>query len=165
MKRLGLVIIAACCAASAGCGAYKTTPKTAKGIQTIAVPFFVNRTPEPDIELIITERIIDNLIIDNTLKVVDEDDADAVLDGVIISFENRPFSFNRDLNAEEYLVVVTVRATLYNRKTNEPIWEKKNFRGDGSYFIESVDRTYQVALDESIREITEQILNITVQDW
>ena len=165
MKRAGVIVVVILCVVSVGCGAYKTTPKTAKDIKTIAVPFFVNKTTEPDLELTITERFIDNLITDNTLKVVDEDEADALLEGVIIHFENRPFSFDRELNAEEYHVVVTVRATLYNRRTNEPIWESKSFRGDGSYFLESSERTYQVALDESIKEITDQILNITVQDW
>jgi len=165
LKLPGLIFLTILCVVCAGCGAYKTTPGTAKGVQTIHIPFFVNKTSEPDLELTITERFINNLIVDNTLKVVDEDDADALLDGVIISFSNRPFSFNRELNAEEYLVVITVRATLFDRKTNTPIWEAKSFRGDGSYFLESSDRTYLVALDESIKEITDQILNITVQDW
>jgi hypothetical protein len=64
-------------------------------------------------------------------------------------------------------VVVTVVATLFNRRTNEPIWEKRNFVGDGSYFVEEVEngRTFDDAVEESVREITERILNITVQDW
>jgi outer membrane lipopolysaccharide assembly protein LptE/RlpB len=150
----------------AGCG-YSTTSRTAKDIKTIYVPFFENRTPEPNLEISVTERIIQNLVNDNTLKVVPENAADAVLDGQITDFKNQPFSFNQNLNAEEYHVVVTVVVTLFNRRTNEPIWENRNFVGDGSYFVEQVEngRTFDEAVEESIREITERILNLTVQDW
>ena len=149
-----------------GCG-YSTTSRTAKDIKTIYVPFFENKTSEPNLEISVTERIIDNLVQDNTLKVVSENAADAVLDGEIVGFKNQPFSFNQDLNADEYHVVITVVVTLFNRRTNEPIWERKNFVGDGSYFLEQVEsqRTFDDAVQESVREITERILNLTVQDW
>ena len=150
-----------------GCGYYGTSSRTAKGIKSVAVPFFENRTAEPNLEIIVTERVIDNLVADNTLSVEDESGADAVLEGVIVSFKNEPFSFNRELNAEEYHVVVSVEASLFNRTLNEPIWEKQTIRGDGSYFVDSAEegRRYEDALAEAIKEITDRILNLTVQDW
>lgn len=146
---------------------YRTTSRTAKGIRSIAVPFFRNKTSEPNLEITVTERIIDNLVEDNTLKVVDEDRADSILEGAIVGFVNAPFSFNQELNAEEYHVVVTVQLSLFNRKLNEPIWEKKTIRGDGAYFLEGGEEgfTYENALEEAVKEITDQILNLTVQDW
>jgi len=159
------------CAATAlalavACG-YSTTSRTAKDIRTIYVPFFENKTSEPNLEISVTERVIQHLVTDNTLKVVTEDGADAVLEGQIVEFRNQPFSFNSELNAEEYHVVIRVVATLYNRRQNEPIWQNRSFQGDGSYFVEQVEdgRTIDDAIDESIREITERILNLTVQDW
>ena len=148
------------------CG-YSTTSRTAKDIKTIYVPFFENKTSEPNLEISVTERVIQNLVTDNTLKVVSEDGADAVLEGQIVEFRNQPFSFNSELNAEEYHVVIRVVATLYNRRANEPIWKDRAFQGDGSYFVEQVEpgRTIDDAINESIREITERILNLTVQDW
>jgi|SRR5712672_1661533 len=160
------IAVAAVALMLSGCG-YSTNTRTAKDIKTIYVPFFENKTAEPNLEISVTERIISNLVADNTLKVVPENGADAVLDGEIVEFKNQPFSFNKDLNAEEYHVVVTVVCTLFNRRTNEPIWDKRNFVGDGSYFVEQVQggRTFSDAVDESIKEITDRILNLTVQDW
>ncbi len=156
--------MAAACALACG---YSTTSRTAKDIKSIHVPFFENETAEPNLEISVTEQVIDNLVTDNTLKVVPEDGADAILDGRIVEFTNKPFSFNQDLNAEEYIIVIRVTATLFNRRTNEPIWQDKSFQGDGSYFIEQVEngRTFDDAVQESLREITERILNLTVQDW
>lgn len=149
-----------------GCG-YSFNSRTAKDIKSIAVPFFVNRTPEPNLEIQVTELVIESLIRDNTLKVVQERDADAVLEGVIVGFENRPFSFNSELNAEEYHVVVRVEASLFSRAANAPIWEKKVFKGDGSYFVDAAVEglSFEEARQEAVFEITEQILNLTVQDW
>jgi outer membrane lipopolysaccharide assembly protein LptE/RlpB len=153
-------------AAVSGCG-YSTTSRTARDIKSIFVPFFDNKTAEPNLEITVTERLINFMILDNTLKVVDEDEADAILEGEISQFRNQPFSFNQDLNAQEYIVVIKVIATLYNRKTNESIWQSRSFEGNGSYFVEGAEdgRTFNDAVAECIEEITDQILNITVQDW
>ena len=150
-----------------GCGFYSTSSRTAKDIKSVWVPFFENRTSEPNLEITVTERIIDNLVADNTLSVKDEVNADAVLEGKIVSFQNVPFSFNRDLNAEEYHVIVTVEATLYSRRLDQPIWEKQLIKGDGSYFVDTDEEgfRYEDAIAEAIREITDRILNLTVQDW
>jgi outer membrane lipopolysaccharide assembly protein LptE/RlpB len=162
-----LIALAAVCLA-AGCGYYSTTSRTAKDIKSIHVPFFDNLTTEPNLDITVTERIVDFLLIDNTLNVTEEDYADAILTGEIIEFINRPFSFNTELNAEEYHVVVKVKVSLYNRRKNEPIWTEQVISGDGSYFVDVADenaQTFDGAVDESITEITERILNLTVQDW
>ena len=161
--RTSVIVI---CAALVGC-AYSTTSRTAKGIETIAVPFFENKTSEPNLELQVTELVINNLVADNTLKVVDENIADALLDGRIVEFRNLPFSFNDELNAEEYRVIITVNVTLFNRRLNEPIWENQIIKGDGAYFLDvpTPGLAFEDAVNESIFEITERILNLTVQDW
>jgi len=150
-----------------GCGYYSTKPLTPKDIKSVAVPFVENRTSEPNLEIIVTEIIVNSLVEDNTLAVEDESQADAILEAVIVSFRNLPFSFNRELNAEEYHVTISVEATLFNRVLKKPIWDKKVIKGDGSYFLDSTEPgfTYEDALAESIEEITDRIINLTVQGW
>jgi outer membrane lipopolysaccharide assembly protein LptE/RlpB len=161
------IVTAALTALAWGCGYYSTSSRTAKDIKSIAVPFFENTTLEPNLEIIVTERIIDNLVADNTLSVKNEAEADAVLEGKIVSFQNVPFSFNRELNAEEYRVVISLEATLYKRGFDETIWEKQTIKGDGSYFVDTDEEGFRFedALAEAVKEITDRILNLTVQDW
>ena len=150
---------------SVACG-YGTNTRTAKDIKTIYVPFFENRTSEPQLEITFTDGIIQSLVNDNTLKVVSENAADATLDGEIVSFKAQPFSFNESLDADEYHLVITVSCTLFNRRTNEPIWQHQTFVGTGSYFLEGDSgRTRADAMDQAIQEIRDRILNLTVQDW
>ena len=166
MKR-AYIISAVFVVLALGCGTYSTRSRTAKDIKSIAVPFFENQTSEPNLEIIVTERVINNLVADNTLSVKDEADADAVLEGKIVSYQNMPFSFNRDLNAEEYRLIISVEATLYSQRLDQPIWEKQIIKGDGAYFVDTNEDgfRYEDALAESIKEITDRILNLTVQDW
>jgi outer membrane lipopolysaccharide assembly protein LptE/RlpB len=152
----------------AGCGYYSTKSKTAGDIKSVSVRFFENRTPEPNLEIAVTELITDKLLIENVLKVVDEQQADAILEGGIVEFQNVPFSFNEDLNAEEYHVIITLEATLYKRADNEPVWAKQRLKGDGSYFIGATEGegfSFSDARQEAIFEIAERIINLTVQDW
>lgn len=147
------------------CG-YGTKTRTAKDIKSIYVPFFENKTSEPQLEITFTDGIIQSLVNDNTLKVVSESAADATLDGEITNFKDQPFSFNQSLDANEYHLVITVSCTLFNRRTNEPIWQHQTFVGTGSYFIEGDNgRTRADAMDQAIQEIRDRILNLTVQDW
>lgn len=150
-----------------GCG-YRTSSRTAKDIKSIYVPFFENQTSQPSLEITVTEQIINDLISDNTLKVVRENEADAVLDGKIVEFRNQPFSFNPgNLSAQQYVVVIRVVATLFNRRTNEAIWKDRSFQGNGNYFVESTanGQTFEQAVSQCIDQITQQILNLTTQDW
>ena len=165
--RQGSVRILVACATLliVACG-YGTKTRTAKDIKSIYVPFFQNRTSEPQLEITFTDGIIQSLVNDNTLKVVPENGADATLDGEIVNFKDQPFSFNESLNADEYHLVITVACTLFNRRTNEPIWQHQQFVGTGSYFLEgNSGRTRADAMDQAIQEIRDRILNLTVQDW
>lgn len=159
--------VSAALMALSGCGHYSTTSRTAKDITSIHVPFFGNDTAEPNLEITVTETIIQNLVDDNTLKVTTRENADAVLDGRIVEFQNRPFSYNNELNAEEYHVSVRVLVSLFNRRTNQPMWQDRSMQGTASYFVENVEggNTFDDAVAEAITQITERILNLTTQDW
>jgi len=154
------------------CGVYSTKSRVAKDVKSVAVPFFENQSAEPNLEIIFTELLVGALIEDNTLKVTTEEHADAILEGVILGgpqeFINRPNSFNQELNAEQYLLRITIVATLYNRVTNEPVWSNKRFSGQATYFLNATSTQgfdFEDARAEAIREITENILNVTIQDW
>jgi len=153
----------------ASCGYYSTSGRTAGDIKKIAVPYFKNDTAEPDIEIDTTQRIIDALIKDNTLKVVSEDEADAILEGSIIEYKNIPFTFsenNQSIQAEQYRLVIGLNVSLFSKKKNDYIWENKKITAHGDYYLESTtDQTYEKALENVYNDIVESILSSTVQEW
>jgi len=166
-RKSGLLSICLAAVILTGCGYYSTTSRTAKDSKSVYVPFFSNETTQPDLDIQVTESIIDDLVDDNTLSVVNEDQADAILQGRIVSFENRPFSFNLDLDAQEYRIRIQVIASLYRRRTNDPIWENRTIAGVSTYFVEPIEgeNDFDAAVDQAVFTISERFLNLTTQDW
>jgi hypothetical protein len=151
------------------CGYYRTTSRTAGDIKKVAVPYLTNSTAEPDIEIEITDHIIAGLVRDNTLKVVDEDEADAILEGSIQDYRNVPFTFERgetQIQAEQYRLFIGIRVSLFNRSENTYIWENKVINAHGDYYLETTgDQNYENALEGIYTDLVEGILASTVEDW
>lgn len=155
----------------ASCGYYSTSSRTAGDIKKIAIPYLKNETPEPEIEIEITDKIIEGIIKDNTLEVVTDSESDAILEGSVVDYQNVPFTFNKmpnesDIQAEQYRLVIGLRISLFNHLENTYIWENKTIRAQGDYYLETTsERDYDHALKEVYREIVESILSTTIQEW
>lgn len=148
------------------CGVYSTKGRTAGNIKKIAVPNLSNETAQPDIEAEITTNLRNGLIKDNTLKVVAEGEADAVLEGTVVDYKNVPFTFNTDLQAEQYRLMIGLNVSLFNPKDNTYIWKDRRIDAHSDYYLETTtDRTYDRALEEVYKDIVEGILNATTQEW
>jgi hypothetical protein len=169
--RRALICLTVLAVLSASCGYYSTSSRTAGDIKKIAIPYLKNETPEPEIELEITDKIIEGIIKDNTLEVVTDSEAEAILEGSIVDYQNVPFTFNKrpdetDIQAEQYRLLIGLRISLFNRGENTYIWENKLIRAHGDYYLEAdSERDYAHALEEVYREIVESILSTTIQEW
>jgi len=154
---------------AASCTYYGTTSRTAGDIARISVPYFSNKTSEPDVEIEITDQIILGIAKDNTLKVVDETEADATLEGTVAKFRNTPFTFEHgetQIQAEQYRLLIEIQVSLFSPSQNAYIYENKVIRAHGDYYLETtVDQNYENALEEVYQDLVEGILAATVQDW
>ena len=151
------------------CAYYGTTSRTAGDIARISVPYFMNKTSEPDVEIEITDQIILGIAKDNTLKVVDESDADAILEGAVTKFRNTPFTFEQgdsQIQAEQYRLMIEIKVSLFSPSENAYIYEDKLIRAKGDYYLETtLDQNYENAIEEVYQDLVEGILAATVQDW
>ncbi len=151
------------------CGYYRTTSRSAGDIKRISIPYIGNETAEPDIEIEITQKIIDGIINDNTLKVVSDEDADGILEAVITEYRNIPYTFSEsgtEVQAEQYRLVIRLKASLFDKRKNIYIWENKTINATGDYYLETTsEQTYEKALEDVYRDIVEAILSSTVEDW
>jgi hypothetical protein len=130
------------------------------------VPNIANETSQPNIEIEITDNIRDGLIKDNTLKVVPEAEADAVLEATVVEYSNVPYTFNTELQADQYRLVIALVASLFNPKDNSYVWKDRRIEGRSDYYLETTtQRTYATALEEVYKDIVEGILNATAQEW
>jgi hypothetical protein len=164
-----MIIALFCAIVAVSCTFYGTTSRTAGDIARISIPYFTNRTSEPDVEIEITDQIILGIAKDNTLKVVDESESDATLEGSVTKFRNTPFTFAQDetqIQAEQYRLMIEIKVSLFSPSKNAYIYEDKLIRSHGDYYLETnVDQNYENALMEVYQDLVDGILAATVQDW
>lgn len=111
-----------------GCGYQMVGKEThvPSGLDSIAIPTFVNKTLEPGIEVPFTQAFLREFILDRRVKVVDRKEADSVLEGVIKSFNIFSVSYDRSGLVLEYQATVVADLTL-KKRTGEILWVEKNF--------------------------------------
>ena len=169
MNKRALFLVAAAAAAVASCAYYGTTSRTAGDIERIAVPYFSNMTSEPSVEIEITDEIVRGIARDNTLKVVDETEADATLEGAVTKYRNTPFTLEQgddQIQAQQYRLLIEIKVSLFSPSKNAYIYENKLIRAHGDYYLETTgDQNYENALEEVYQDLVEGILSATVQDW
>jgi outer membrane lipopolysaccharide assembly protein LptE/RlpB len=125
-----------------GCAGYQIgpiKPKTMREIKTIAVPSFKNDTLEPRVEVLLASSVIKQLQQDGTYKVVDESEADAILEANLEEVIRRPARSVRGntLQTREYTLTLRVRYRVTDRKGH--ILEQRAVNGQTSFFVTGTD--------------------------
>jgi len=154
-------------AAAAGCAYSTSRGRVDENIQRVYVEYLDNHTPEPNIGVDLTNAIIESIQVDNTLKVVSEADADAIINGRVTRYNLKPLGARQDLTVNEYQVQIAVMLSFNVRATGETIFKDKRFLGTGVYVLDDPtgQTTERTAKTEAGREIVIDILAIVVEDW
>jgi hypothetical protein len=150
---------------TAGCGYGFKSGQVREGLETVGVAFFENRSTEPDAEIALTEAVIRLLIEDRTLRIADEQVADAILYGTIRRYTFREAFFGENRQAEEYRVDIEVEVQMVDRRSGETIVGPERVKGTGSFFLEDGPEAEEQARLDAATMIVQGILNLVVEEW
>ncbi len=149
---------------SVGCGYYSFKGLLPSSIKNVAIPLFDDRTAYPGVREDLTNKVIDEFISDNTLRVTDESDADIIISGSINSITQRAAVLTKGETVEKYQIFVNVKAKCEDIKNNKILWEKSfNEFGDMEGAGSQDERDQAIA--DAIEKITENIINNTLAYW
>ncbi len=150
-----------------GCGVYSAnTGRVDESMKLVAVRYLENMTAEPNIGVDLTDAIIYALQLDNTLKVVEENDASNILSGKVMRYHLKEVFARENLTVNEYQVQIAVILDLTSRATGEKIFTKKRFTGTGNYVLDDPAGTSEeTARREAAEEIVKDILALVVEGW
>jgi hypothetical protein len=150
-----------------GCGVYSASSgRVDEAIKRVAVQYLDNNTPEPNLGVDLSDAIIEAIQIDNTLKVVDEADADSIISGKVVRYNLKEVFAKENLTVNEYQVQIAVVLDFSIRATGEKLFSKKRFTGTGNYLLDDpngVDE--EAARKEAAGEIVRDILAQVVEEW
>lgn len=170
IKRFSALALLAFTFVSCGYTQKTTLPQ---GIETIYVDTVKNRIPiqdvyvyVPGLEMDITNSIIRRLQIDGNLKVVERENADAVLEADLVDFEQEGLRFTSLEEVEEYRLYIVLDLKLIDGKTGEIIWEEPSFSGETEYFVDDFKGiSRQAASEQAVEDLARNVVDRIVEDW
>jgi len=163
----------------AGCG-YTSRSMIADKYRTIYVAPFVNKVDitreeysankyriyRPFLETDITKTVIDKFLSDGNLHPTQEESADLVLRGELVEFRRDALKYNINEDITEYRLNLMVNISLWDRKTNNLVWEEKNFTGDATYFASGLlAETENDAINSALADLSRRIVERTIENW
>ncbi|MFH1791775.1 MAG: LPS assembly lipoprotein LptE [Candidatus Omnitrophota bacterium] len=176
----GLTALAALCLfAVSGCG-YTTSSIVYGGAKTIFIDNFVNKINvaqevtdarmyigyRSGMEIEVTKDIRNEFIVDGTLKIVPENQADLILRGDLVEFQKEALVFDSADNITGFRVNIVVSLKLIYRPSGKVVMDVKRFTGESTYrttgeFAQSEDQAIQRATED----LAARVVEIIVQGW
>jgi len=147
---------------TASCGIYTFSPSALGGIKSAAVPVFDNQTTQYGIGELLTSALSQKLVSDNTLKVLPESQADAVIKGTVVAYSRDPYTYTASETVQEYICRIGIKVKFVKTRNDQTIWEE-TLSDYGTYASDT--ESEQTGIDRAIDKLVDQILNKTVKDW
>lgn len=145
-----------------GCGVYTFNPKGKATISSLAILRFENRTPEYGLTDRITDDIIDAFIADGTFKILPSDAAESILEGVLVRYQRKPYTYDQSDQVQEYKVEMDFDITLKNAADDSQIWSE---RINQIAIYDVIEETEEDAQQKVIVLLIEDIINKTTRSW
>jgi outer membrane lipopolysaccharide assembly protein LptE/RlpB len=127
--------------------------KAPEGVRTIAVTVLENRTRESGIERVFTNDLVFEFTRSKVLRVVEKDQADAILSGIIKSMGEQTISHTASYDSGERRVVITLDLALKSQDGGI-LWSDAALSDREVFKVFPDDR---LATDRSRREAIEAI--------
>jgi hypothetical protein len=153
---IGLVLLGV-----SGCGVYSFSAG-GKTFSSVNVSPFDNDTKEFLLGDRLTDALVDAFIQDNTVQIKEPSQAEAILNGTVLSYRREAHTYDQQDNVQKYSVKVAVRVKVVKSGTDDTIWEK-DFYAEGIYDANS--ETEEDGQSRVIALLTADILNQTTKSW
>ena len=173
MKRAMILGLAALLLLGA-CNRYSTSSRDRSLRGNVHIPILRNDTSQAGLELELTERIVEAIERDGLLTILpSEEDADFLLRGSIVSYDERASYTGASGFAEEYQLSLAILMDfeVLDRAGNPDAPEDWNrtLRSQASFYLEDTDAgetlTREEAEEQVRLQIIEDILNAIFGDW
>ncbi len=165
MKVLINILLPVLITASTGCYSF-TGASVPSHLRTVAITLMDDQTGlgEASLRERMTRTLTDLFIRDNSLEVADKSTADSILDGVIVSARDEIVSVGGGETVNKRRINMAVKVVYQDMKVRKKVYEK-TFNNYGDYDPSAGFAQRQLAFDEAIRKISEDILLETVSGW
>ena len=153
-RRLKKIINIASIFLIVGCSYYSMAGSIPANIKNVNIPLIENDTAEFEISENLTSKIIQEIAIQNILRITDDSNSDSTILGVITNASDGPFSFDSNEQVDEYRFSLSLKVIWIDNENEKNLIEK-TFTGFGNYSInndpssDGIDNDNDGILDEN----------------
>ena len=119
-----------------GCAYYSMAGSIPPNIKNVSVPLFINETVEFELSEKLTSGIIQEIGSQNIVKITNDIDSDSIINGVISSVSDGPYSFNNNEQVSEYRFSLSVKVSWVDNNDGNILFDK-TFSAFGTYSIDN----------------------------
>lgn len=166
-KALFLFLVLISVLVNFGCGAYSFTGASVPPhLKSIAIPVVDDRSGsgEPGLREMLTDKLIQKFIDDNTLQVTEKNKADALLECTITSLSDAPSVVAAGEQVQSRRITISVQVSYKDLVKRKTIYQK-SFSNYGDYASTGSIAERNSAVENAIDNISEDILLETVSGW
>lgn len=138
-------------------------------VHKVYIPLFTNRTAEPQLENLLSSNVSEVFARNaNIFQVEKQQQAEAILEGTIVSYGNRALSYDSNDDISEYRATMIVEVKLRQVTDGRLLWQGKVSWDDE--YVAADDKTVQEDLErDAIEEISlrlaEELLSRLLSDF
>lgn len=159
LLKLGIVILFSLLVLFGGCR-YQWQAPFPSSISKIAIPTFLNETFEYGLEETLTSLVIEEFLLDGRLDIVEENEADLILEGRVDYYLKELLSGTA--GAEEYRVRIRVEISLISGEEREVLGKIEKMT---DYSLVGMTQTEDEAKNETCREIGQELVRLIWEEW
>lgn len=136
--------------------------KMPEGINTLAIPFFDNRSGRPGVDSVITLDLADEF--SSSVELTERDEADAVLIGVVKDYHLQGVTYTSDDIVRERRLTVRVAAVLMRRSDGEVLWSEESLSYSADFIIDLDNPTATVDAEYTALRIISSNLSRLIKE-
>ena len=154
-----------------GCLGYRVgdiSGRNLQGVRSVYVPVAKNASLEADVQVIVTDAIIQRFNSDGTLEVNQNENADSELDVTISDVHRTPVasSTSNILVTSEYQLVITAKATYTNRRLGRKIFENISVNGTTTFYTQAdILEGERQALPLAAQDLAQNTVKLVTEGW
>jgi hypothetical protein len=154
-----------------GCAGYRVgdiSGRHLQGVRSVYVPVAKNSSLEADLQVLVTDAIIQRFNNDGTLEVNQTGDADSELDVTLDTVRRSPVasSTSNILTTSEYQLTISAKVTYVNRRLGRKIFENATVNGTTTYFTQSdILESERQALPLAAQDLANNAVKLVTEGW
>ena len=146
-----------------GCG-YSSRSILKQNVHTVYIPIFDNNTFRRGLEYGLAKAIKDEIMFKTELRIVEKEDAETLLEGVIVDFNETVMVVDSNDNIVESRIFIVVDFTWKDVRTGRTIVKKEGIMAPTEFIVDHGE-TIETAKNESYVDIAEKIVDLMGENW